>query len=119
MPTTEHALKVGKRGPSGGSQSKTMFVPDYLQSNSYRVLRALANSTNSAIHKASASLKRAAKLGLVGTTEADMPVLGEISRTETDIQTAIGRISNPLQRLKDRLFWFYLTPRQLDAQTTS
>jgi hypothetical protein len=48
-----------------------------------------------------------------------MPLLGQISRTETDIQTAIGRINNPLLRLKDRLFWFYLTPRQLDAQTTS
>jgi molecular chaperone DnaK len=115
----EHVSKIGETGPWGGSQTKVMFVPDYLKSNAYRVLRVSANSTNSGIHKASASMKRAAKLGIVGATEADMPALGEISRTEADIQTAIGRINNPLQRLRDRLFWFYLTPKLLDAETTS
>jgi hypothetical protein len=115
----EHASKVGKEGPSGGSQTKAMFVPDHLKSNAYRVLRVSANSTNSEIHKASASMKRAAKLGLVSTTEADMPLLGEIPRAEADIQTATSRLNNPLQRLRDRLFWFYLTPKLLDARTTS
>jgi hypothetical protein len=115
----EHASEVGKEGPTGGVRPKTMFVPDHLKSNAYRVLRISANSTNSEIHKASASIRRAAKLGLVSTTEADMPLLGEIPRTEADIQTAVGRINNPLQRLRDRLFWFYLTPKLLDARTTS
>jgi hypothetical protein len=110
----EHASKVGEIG-----LSKAIFVPDYLKSNAYRILRVSANSANSAIHKASASMRRSAKLGLMGTTETDMPLLGEVSRTEADIQTAIGRINNPLQRLRDRLFWFYLTPKLLDAQTTS
>jgi hypothetical protein len=115
----EQASKVGKEGPSGGSQAKAIFVPDYLRSNSYRVLRLSANSNYSEIHKASASMKRAAKLGLASTTEADMPLLGEISRTEAEIQRAIARINDPSQRLRDRLFWFYLTPKLLDAQTTS
>jgi len=76
-------FKVGKEGPSVGSQTK-IFVPDYLRSNSYRVLQLSANSNYSEIHKASASMKRAAKLGLANATEADMPILGEISRTEAD-----------------------------------
>jgi molecular chaperone DnaK len=115
----ERASKVGEMGPWGGSQTKTIFVPDYLRSNAYRVLRLSANSDYSKIHQASAGMRRAAKLGLMGATEADMLFLGEISRTEADIQTAISRINNPLQRLRDRLFWFYLTPKLLDAQTTS
>ena len=115
----EHAFKVGEKGPWGGSRTKNMFVPDYLKSNAYRVLRLSANSNYSKIHQASASMRRAAKLGLGGTTEADMPFLGEVSRNEADIQAAISRINDPLQRLKDRLFWFYLTPKLLDAQTTS
>ena len=32
---------------------------------------------------------------------------------------AIGRIENPAQRLSDRLFWFQVTNKVLDAQTTS
>jgi molecular chaperone DnaK len=115
----EHTSKNREKRPFGGSQTKVMFVPEYLKSNAYRVLRLSANSTHSEIHKASASMRRAATLGLVGTTEDDMPILGEIRRSEADIQTAIGRINNPVQRLKDRLFWFYLTPKLLDARTTS
>jgi molecular chaperone DnaK len=115
----EHASKVGEKGPWGGSQAKNLFVPDYLKSNAYRILRLSANSNYSKIHQVSASMRRAAKLGLEGTTEADLPILGEISRTEADIQTAIGRINDPVQRLKDRLFWFYLTPKLLDAETAS
>jgi hypothetical protein len=116
---TEHAAKVTQAGPWERSQTTAIFVPDYLKSNAYRVLRLSANSNYSKIHEVSASMRRAAKLGLAGTTEADVPLLGEISRAEADIQTAISRINNPLQRLRDRLFWFYLTPKLLDPQTTS
>ena len=106
----EHVSKVSEDGPWGGSKAKAFFVPDYLKSNAFRLLRLSANSNYSKIHQASASMKRAAKLGLGDTTEADMPLLGKISRNEADIQTAISRINDPSQRLKDRLFWFYLTP---------
>jgi Hsp70 protein len=116
---TEQAAKVGKGGPWGGVQTKAIFVPDYLKSNAYRVLRLPAKSDYSEVHRAAASMRRAAKLGLIETAEVDMLFLGKISRTEADIQTAIGRTNDPLQRIKDRLFWFYLTPNRLDAQTTS
>jgi len=88
-----------------------MFVPDRLKTNAYRVLRLSANATLSEIHKAAAGMRRAATLGLVGTTEADIPVLGEVPRTEADIRTALGRLANPALRLTDRLFWFHLAPQ--------
>jgi hypothetical protein len=115
----EHVFKVRDMGPWRGSEAKAIFVPDYLKSNAYRVLRLSASSNYSKVHQASAIMRRAAKLGLVNGAEADMPVLGKISRTEADIQTAISRINNPVQRLRDRLFWFYLTPELLDAKTNS
>jgi hypothetical protein len=116
---TEYAAQsVSERSPTE-SETEPFFVPDYLKLNAYRVLRLPAKSNYSEIHNASASMKRAAKLGIVRTIEADISLLGEISRTEADIQTAIGRISDPLQRLRDRLFWFYLTPRLLDTHSTS
>jgi hypothetical protein len=93
-----------------------MFVPDRLKTNAYRVLRLPADATVSEIHKAAGSMRRAVSLGVATTTEGDMPLLGEMSRTETDIRAAIGRLENPTQRLSDRLFWFHLTPESLDAK---
>ena len=93
-----------------------MFVPDRLKTNAFRVLRLSAEATLSEIHKAAGSMRRAASLGIADTTEADLPVFGEISRTETDIRAAIGRLENPTQRLSDRLFWFHLPPGSRDAK---
>ena len=98
------------------SLNQAMFVPDKLKKNAYRVLRLSADATLSEIHKAAASMRRAAALGIAGTTEADMPLLGEISRTEAEIRAAIGRLENPVQRISDRLFWFHLPPESKNAK---
>lgn len=93
-----------------------MFVPDRLKTNAFRVLRLSADATLSEIHKAAGSMRRAVLLGVANTTDADIPVLGDISRTEADIRAAIGRLENPTQRLSDRLFWFHLAPESRDAK---
>ena len=92
-----------------------MFVPDGLRTNTYRVLRLSANATLSEIHRAADSMRRTAKLGLAGTNEADIPLLGEVPRSEADIRGAIGRLANPSQRLNDRLFWFHQPPHSRNA----
>ncbi len=87
-----------------------MFVPDTLNRNAFRVLRVSADATLSEIHKAAGAMRRAVALGIVSTTEVDVPLLGEIPRTEAAIRAALGRLENPTQRLKDRLFWFCAAP---------
>lgn len=87
-----------------------MFVPDTLNRNAFRVLRVSGDATLSEIHKAAAAMRRAVTLGIVSTTEVDVPLLGEIPRTEADIRAAVGRLENPAQRLRDRLFWFSAVP---------
>ena len=96
-----------------------MFVPDYLKSNAYRVLVASAKATGSEIQKASSALRRTAKLGVAPKSEDEVTILGDVSRHESDIQAALARIKNPPQRLKDRLFWFHVTPKVLDSTTVS
>jgi len=96
-----------------------MFVPDYWKANAYRILKVSAKAAASEIQKASAALRRTAKLGLAPKSDDDPKNLGEISRSEADIQAALARIKNPSQRLKDRLFWFHVTSKQLDAPTVS
>ena len=61
-------------------------------------------------------MRRATVLGLEVSTESDVPVLGEIPRTEVSIRTAVGRLGNPVQRLGDRLFWFHLAPQPQESE---
>jgi len=87
-----------------------MFVPDTLKTNAFQVLRLSTDATLSEIHEAAGSMRREALLGVAQATEAYMPLLGEIQRTEAEIRAAVGRLENPSQRLRDRLFWFHLPP---------
>lgn len=84
-----------------------MFVPDGLTTNSYRVLGLSVNATSSEVHAAAGRIGRAAALGATATSVSDFPVLGQIRRTDADIRAAVSRLSNPSQRLHDRLFWFH------------
>jgi len=90
-----------------------MIVPDAFRTNAYRVLRLSVSASVSDVHKAAASMRRAATLGLAGTTEADILALGQLSRSDTEIRAAVGRLANPLHRLSDRLLWFYTLPRSV------
>jgi hypothetical protein len=94
-----------------------MFACDVFQGNAYRVLRLSASATYSDIHKAADSIRRMTTLGLTQATEADFPQLGKISRAEIDVRSAVSRMGTPAERLKDRLFWFHLTPKLLDEST--
>ncbi len=84
-----------------------MLVPDSLRTNPYRILRLSSEATVSEIHKSAASIRREVRLGLGETTAADLPFLGQVNRAERDILAAIGRLENPEQRLRNRLFWFH------------
>jgi hypothetical protein len=84
-----------------------MLLPDSLRTNPYRILRLSSKATISEIHKAAASIRREARLGRREATTADLPFLGQVSRTERDILAATGRLQNPEQRITDRLFWFH------------
>lgn len=96
-----------------------MFVPDRMKTNAFRILRLSAGATLSEIHKAAGSMRRALSLGVANATEADMPVLGEVSRSEADVRAAVGRLENPTQRLSDRLFWFHVPPGSRDAKASA
>lgn len=96
-----------------------MFLSEVLQTNAYRVLRLSASATYSDVHKAADSFKRLNTLGLIKSTEIDLPQLGPISRSESDIRSAVNRMETPACRLQDRLFWFHLTPKQIDQDTVA
>jgi hypothetical protein len=84
-----------------------MLAPEWIKSNPFRVLRLPSGATATEVHTAAAAMRRAAVLRAVEANAGDLPMLGAIPRTEADIRSAIGKLENPTQRLKARLFWFY------------
>lgn len=93
-----------------------MPEPDWLKANAYRVLRIPAGASLSEVHKAATSMRRAVLLGTVNATEADIPLPGEIPRTEADIRLATGRLENPTQRICDRVFWLHSIDTTVSAR---
>ncbi len=88
-----------------------MVPSEWIHSNPFRVLCLSANATATEIHKAAASMRRAATLRTVESKPDDVPLLGSVPRTESDIRAAIGKLESPAQRLKARLFWFHSSLR--------
>ncbi len=78
-----------------------------LSQNAYRVLGLSCVATQGEVYEAAARLRRTLKLGVAKTFAGDLAWLGgHVSREETDIRDAVSRLSNPPQRIYERLFWF-------------
>ncbi len=80
---------------------------DPVARNAYRVLGLPGSAALNAIYAASRSMLRACKLDVSKTTPWDLPWLGPLNRSESDVQSANGRITNPSSRLRERMFWFF------------
>src|SRR5437868_2583208 len=106
---------------AGGAfpDGELMVAPDAFRMNAYRVLRIPVSASASDIHKAAASMRRAATLGLSNTSNIDIPGLGDVPRGDADIRAAVGRLANPMQRLTDRLLWFYQLPQPTSTRSIS
>jgi archaellum component FlaC len=99
--------------------AKAISVPDVLRINAFRVLRIPATAALSEIYKAAESMKRKASLGPVAMEVFDIPTLGTVPRAEADIRAATGRLTNPVLRLRERLFWFHAVPGGGDVRQPS
>ena len=80
-------------------------------------LRALGLSAAAArveVFDAASSVRLALKLGVRKSFEGDAAWLfGPAARAESDVRDAVGRLSEPVQRARERLFWFHTgAPRE-------
>jgi hypothetical protein len=66
-----------------------------------------ASAPLSAVYEADASARRAAKLGTERTTPWDLAFAGPVVRGEAEARDAVGRLTEPVQRLKERLLWVH------------
>jgi hypothetical protein len=74
----------------------------------FRVLGLKATAAQPEVFDAASSVRLALKLGVRKTFESDASHLfGPAARDESDVRDAVGRLSEPAQRARERLFWFH------------
>ncbi|HWW76843.1 MAG TPA: hypothetical protein VNZ44_15700, partial [Pyrinomonadaceae bacterium] len=75
--------------------------------SAFRVLGLQATASQREVFDAAAAVRLALKLGVRKTFEGDLGWLGEVARGETEVRDAVGRLSAPAERARERLLWFH------------
>jgi hypothetical protein len=78
-----------------------------------------AGAAQGEVFDAASSLRLALKVGVRKTFEGDAAWLGEVARKESDVRDAVGRLSEPVQRARERLYWFHLPAPRARVSTTA
>jgi hypothetical protein len=87
--------------------------------DAFRVLGLGASASQAQVFDAASGLRLALKVGVRKTFEEDAVWLGEVARKESDVRDAVGRLSEPVQRARERLFWFQLPAPRTHVSTTA
>ena len=94
-----------------------LFEP--LARDAFRVLGLGAAAAQREVFDAASALRLALKVGVRKTFEGDAAWLGEVARKESDGRDAVGRLSEPVQRARERLFWFHLPAPPAQVSTAA
>lgn len=78
------------------------------QNNAFRVLGLLPDATLSQVRQRADEIKVKNDLGLEIFFEYDFPLLGELDRSYENVIAAVERLENPLLRLKEEIFYFWI-----------
>ena len=87
--------------------------------DAFRVLGLGAGAAQGEVFDAASALRLALKVGVRKTFAGDAAWLGEVARRESDVRDAVGRLSEPVQRARERLFWFHLPAPRARVSTTA
>jgi hypothetical protein len=75
--------------------------------SAFRVLGLAATASQREVFDAAAAVRLALKLGVRKTFDGDLGWLGQVERGESEVRDAVGRLSAPAERARERLFWFH------------
>ncbi len=87
--------------------------------DAFRALGLGAQASQAEVFDAASALRLALKVGLRKTFESDAAWLGEVARKESDVRDATGRLSEPVQRARERLYWFHLPAPRASVSNVS
>jgi hypothetical protein len=78
--------------------------------SAFRTLGLAAVASQREVGDAASSVRLALRVGVRKSFDSDLAWLGRASREESDVRDAVGRLSEPVQRAFERLFWFDVPP---------
>ena len=87
--------------------------------DAFRVLGLGAAAAQREVFDAASGLRLALKVGVRKAFGGDAAWLGEVARKESDVRDAVGRLSEPVQRARERLFWFQLPAPPAQVSTAA
>ncbi|HEY4100340.1 MAG TPA: hypothetical protein VGM20_05645 [Gemmatimonadales bacterium] len=82
----------------------------WLGRNAFRTLGLPGDATMSAIYDADQAARRSVRLGTRRRTVWDLDFISEPNRSDATLRDAVGRLANPLDRVRERLFWVHQCP---------
>jgi hypothetical protein len=85
--------------------------------SAFRVLGLGARAAQGEVFDAASALRLALKVGVRKRFDGDAAWLGEVRREASDVRDAVGRLSEPRQRARERLFWFHLPAPPANVST--
>ena len=85
--------------------SKKTVQVQQISRNAYRILGLPAHARWNEISQRASALRRAARAGIRQPSGWNLEWYGPVEQDERSIADALGRLSNPDQRLKEKLFW--------------
>ena len=78
------------------------------QNNAFRILGLRSNVSMHEIMKRVNEIKVKISLGMEIVYEYDFPWMGKLDRNEHSVINALQRLENPISRLKEEIFWFWI-----------
>ena len=87
-----------------------------LAANAYRTLGLSASAGQAAIEAAARRMRIWTDPARIPPTPWDLPQLGALARSRSDVEHAVARLVNPDSRLEDRLLWYH-GPAMIAANT--
>ncbi len=78
------------------------------QNNAFRILGLLPSASMQEIMSRVSEIKVRKSIGLEVVYEYDFPWMGPLDRSEENVINALQRLEDPIARLKEEIFWFWL-----------
>ena len=82
------------------------------QNNAFRIIGLTSDVSIKEITQRVNEIKVKKSLDIDVSYEFDFSRMGQIDRSEQNVINALQRLENPITRLKEEIFWFWIDPRE-------
>jgi hypothetical protein len=93
------------------------LTAERMSRNAYRILGLPGTASQAAIEQAVRRMRIWPDAGRIPATAWDVPWVGELVRSKSELEQALSRLAEPGTRVQERLLWFHRANALLNEQT--